>query len=85
MALFNFKCTNCDKEFDKFLSITDYKLPESEPCPSCGEIKVQKVISSPTMFQFDKHIKTDDSFKDLLKQIGKNNKGSTVNQNFGES
>lgn len=85
MALFNFKCLACDKEFDKFLSIANYKLPESEPCPSCGELKVQKIISSPSMFQFDKHIKTDDSFKDLLKQIGKNNKGSTVNQNFGES
>lgn len=85
MALFNFKCTNCDKEFDKFLSIANYKLPESEPCPSCGELKVQKIISPPNMFQFDKNIKADDNFRDLLKQIGKNNKGSTIETKFGGS
>lgn len=85
MALFDYSCSNCKHTFDKFLSIADYKIPETEPCPSCGKIEVQKVISSPTMFQFDKHMRTDDSFRDILKQIGKNNKGSTVNQNFGES
>lgn len=37
------------------------------------------------MIQFDRNVKADDTFRDILKQIGKNNKGSTISQNFGGS
>ena len=84
MALYVYRC-ECNHEFDKFLSIANYKQPESEPCPSCGELKVTKQIQSPNMIQFDRNIKADDTFRDILKQIGKNNKHSTVNTNFGGS
>ena len=84
MALYVYRC-ECNHEFDKFLSIANYKQPESEPCPSCGELKVTKQIQSPNMIQFDRNIKADDTFRDILKQVGKNNKHSTVNTNFGGS
>lgn len=37
------------------------------------------------MIQFDRNVKADDTFRDILKQIGKNNKGSTIETKFGGS
>lgn len=65
--------------------MSNYKQPESENCPNCAKLEVQKIISPPNMFQFDKNIKTDDTFRDLLTQIGKNNKHSTIDPVFGGS
>lgn len=84
MPIYVYRC-DCNHEFERFLSIANYKQPESEPCPSCGELKVLKQIQPPNMIQFDKNIKTDDTFRDILKQIGKNNKHSTIDEHFGGS
>ena len=35
------------------------------------------------MVQWDKQVKPDDTFRDLLRQIKKNNKHSTLDDNFG--
>lgn len=48
-------------------------------------MKVLKEIQSPNMIQFDRNIKADDSFRDILKQIGKNNKHSNIDPTFGGS
>lgn len=37
------------------------------------------------MIQFDRNIKADDTFRDILKQIGKNNKHSNIDSTFGGS
>lgn len=85
MPLYNFNCTSCNNKFERFLSVANYKQPESENCPSCGEMKVLKEIQSPNMIQFDRNIKADDTFRDILKQIGKNNKHSNIDEKFGGS
>lgn len=85
MPIYNYSCRSCKHEFDKFLSVANYKQPESENCPNCDKLEVQKIISPPNMFQFDKNIKTDDTFRDLLTQIGKNNKHSNIDPTFGGS
>ncbi len=84
MPLYLYSCV-CNHKFERFLSVSNYKQPESEPCPSCNEMKVTKQIQAPNMIQFDRNIKADDSFRDILKQIGKNNKGSTIDTKFGGS
>lgn len=48
-------------------------------------MKVLKEIQSPNMIQFDRNVKADDTFRDILKQIGKNNKHSNVDEKFGGS
>lgn len=85
MPLYLYSCQKCKDKFERFLSVANYKQPELEPCPSCNEMGVLKEIQSPNMIQFDRNIKTDDTFRDILKQIGKNNKHSTIDENFGGS
>lgn len=83
MPIFDYKCNKCNHEFDKLLSISSRELPLSEPCPSCNEITVVRVINGVGLVQWNKTMQPDNTFKDLLKQIGKNNKGSDINTHFG--
>lgn len=47
MPLYDYKCTSCDFEFEKLLSITRCDEPVSIECPSCYKRTVIKVICSP--------------------------------------
>ncbi len=42
MPTYDYKCTSCDHEFEKFQSITAEPIKE---CPECGDHTVQKMVS----------------------------------------
>lgn len=44
MPTYDFKCRNCDYDIELFLKMADYEKPTLEPCPSCGQIKVEQVL-----------------------------------------
>lgn len=48
MPLYDFKCSQCDFIFERKLSMLDYKLPETEPCPKCDQTRcITQIISAP--------------------------------------
>ena len=45
---YNYKCKACTHEFERMLPMDDRKIPEGEPCPSCGkEDTVVQQIGAP--------------------------------------
>lgn len=83
MPIYEFACSSCNHTFDRFLSIANYKQPESEPCPECTELSILKHAGRINMVQWEKNLKPDETFRDLLRQIKKNNKHSTLDDKFG--
>jgi len=82
MALYDFKCSECGHIFERSLKIKDRKTPESEPCPECGEMKVTSVILQAVQMADPCRIgitKIPQGFTDVLKQVKKGNKNSTIN------
>jgi putative FmdB family regulatory protein len=43
MPTYDFRCLNCGKRFDVFLSFSDYEKAEIK-CSFCGSVKVQRKI-----------------------------------------
>jgi putative FmdB family regulatory protein len=83
MPLYDYKCSKCEHIFEKFKSISNMEQPCSEPCPSCNELNtVQKMVNGVGLVQWEKNLRPDDTFTDLLKQVKKNNKHSTIDEKF---
>jgi len=36
MPTYEYRCSDCEHHFEKYLSMKDNKQPEGEPCPECG-------------------------------------------------
>lgn len=81
MPMYSYVCEACNHGFDKSLKIADRKQPESEPCPNCGEKKVQHTITGTTIVAGVNHVysKIPDGFRDILKNVKKHNPRSTIN------
>lgn len=78
MPLYVYMC-ECNHKFDKMLSISNRKQPESEPCPKCNENKVKQAITGVGSVLFEPSMyKPRGEFRELLQQIKKNNHGSTM-------
>jgi putative FmdB family regulatory protein len=46
MPMYEYECTACGHRFERIRKFSD---PPIEECPSCGEPKVQKLLSSPAI------------------------------------
>jgi putative FmdB family regulatory protein len=46
MPMYEYECTACGHRFERIRKFSD---PPIEECPSCGESKVQKLMSSPAI------------------------------------
>ena len=83
MPTYDYACDNCDNVFEEQLSIADRKLPEGR-CMECNDGDVRQLIGVP-LFAYDNIAskghskKTPDWMKDRLKDIKKNQPGSTMN------
>jgi putative regulatory protein, FmdB family len=50
MPLYDYQCSQCNFLFERKLPMSDYKLPESDPCPECNKIEcVTQVITAPAI------------------------------------
>lgn len=82
MPSYDYKCSQCEHVFNKILSISDRNIPIESTCPNCDSIGTisQKLGATP---MGDPHrmgrIKPPDGFNEVLRNIKKGNKGSTIN------
>lgn len=79
MPLYEYKCAECEYIFSEIKSISERKIPESLPCPSCKtEGKIQQVISSVPMADAVRlgRKKPDEGFRDVMREIKKKTPGA---------
>jgi putative FmdB family regulatory protein len=82
MPLYQYECGSCKEEFDKFISIANREVPTTEPCPKCQAMDVRKSITKQGLTLWETNLRPDDTFTDILKQVQKKNKGSTMDEKF---
>ena len=77
MPTYQYLCQLCGHEFDALRKIADRHIPETEPCPSCGEKAVEFKISAPLNSFADPvrlgRIKPNQDFRETMKHIKKGN------------
>ena len=83
MPIYDYVCKKCNHLFDRKLSMSDNKLPESEPCPSCNEVgSVLQYIGAPPGIHSGEGIvasaKIDGGFREVIQKIKANNPGHTL-------
>ncbi|MDP7365772.1 MAG: zinc ribbon domain-containing protein [Candidatus Pacebacteria bacterium] len=81
MPTYQYKCDDCEIEFEETLRIADRKTPVGKLCGTCGKGKIQQVPQSPSMMYtmrdgFRRH--TSDGFKDRMKEIHRSTPGSQL-------
>lgn len=76
---YDYQCKSCQFVFERKVPLADRLVPESEPCPECGEMRVKQAILSvtPSMVASMEN-KVPKDFKDFLKGVKKANPGSTI-------
>lgn len=81
IAIYQYKCMRCSNVFDRVLSMKDNKLPESEPCPSCGNYEVLQYHGGAPMIHSGQGIvgKVNSDLKNHLENI-KNSKAKYFTQ-----
>ena len=83
MPLYDFRC-ECGHTWEASYTIAQRDAPLSEPCPSCQRTgHVERYL--PTgghggfCYTMERGVKAPDAFKDVLRNIKKNHRGSTIN------
>jgi putative FmdB family regulatory protein len=72
MPTYDYTCLNCEHTFERLLRIDDRKIPTEEPCPNCGQNKIESCLSAPSLvspFRIDGLKKPSPQFKDRISQI----------------
>lgn len=70
--IYDYQCLGCNHVFSKKLPISDYKKPCGEPCPECGENRVERKIGAAS-FSANPNLKDKrpDGWKDVLSRAHK--------------
>ena len=80
MPTYQYKCNECENEFEEIHRIADREVPVDKLCGICGRGKIQLIPQIPSMISmrgsWRQH--TSDGWKDRLKEIKRNNPGSTL-------
>jgi len=81
MPFYDFGCSECSYEFEKFKTMAEYDAPLSEPCPSCYKVGyITRLISGaeicdPVSVGVRKVPK---GYNEVVKNIKKNYPGNTI-------
>ena len=81
MPIYNYRCDECHYEWEEQRTIAERNLPLDDLCPDCGAVAtIEKFLPSfnGLCYTVDGVGKTPDTFNDLLKNIKKNHRGSTI-------
>ena len=85
MPFYNYECSECSHEFEKFKTIAEYDVPLSEPCPSCYKVGyISRLIGSPRQMEgrflesTPGRPKPSKSFNDLLHNMNKTVPGANI-------
>ena len=85
MPTYDYRCVQCELEFEKFLSISRREEPTKEVCSTCGgEITIKPAAP---LFAYDnitsrssvKNHRVDREFRDRLIDIKKSHHGAEMN------
>ena len=83
MPLYDFVCNACGLVVtDMALKIDERHIPLSLPCPSCGKTDcIERLAAAPGVsYSINRGgLKTPQGFKEVLKDIKKRHRGSTIN------
>jgi putative FmdB family regulatory protein len=84
MPFYDYSCSSCNHTFEKKFSISERKIPESEPCPECNQLTVTQAIlnANEHIYGIGAEAKNNaGGFKDVLTKIHERSKhmGSTLN------
>ena len=78
MPRYDFRCRNCRAEWEEDLKIADRDLPVNETCVKCEEKGfVERYLPSAPVWGREVK-KTPAAFKDLMNNIKKNHRHSTI-------
>lgn len=80
MAVYEYICTKCGVESERFLSMANRKQPEEQPCPECGGVVRQAILNAPPLGDPVKLgvTKLPGGFNDVIKGIKNANRNSTI-------
>lgn len=82
MPQYDFQCTKCGFTVtDVQLPIDQRDYPTTQKCPQCKKKKcIERCIAAPGVSYTVNRggLKTPESFKDILRSIKKNHRGSTI-------
>lgn len=73
MPTYNFKCNNCETEFEVFCKMNER---ESQICPNCGSLNYQSHFSTPLAIGDPVRLgvrTVDGGFREVLSRIGSAN------------
>lgn len=83
MPNYDYQCAACEFTItDVQLPIAGRNIPCEEPCPRCGvEHSIERLFAAPVVSYTTNRggLKTPEAFKDILRNIKKQNYGSTIN------
>jgi len=83
MPFYQYRCQQCNTEFEKRLPITDHSLPTKDPCPNCNTYNIEQYVSAVNIgdpVRLGIH-KADSAFRrEVLGKIKKGNPGSYVDK-----
>lgn len=71
MPLYQYQCKKCNHFFEEIYIYSKRDFPTKNPCPSCGEVEVERAIGTPAISDPIKMgMKgTDGGFKEVLSKI----------------
>ena len=86
MPRYDYRCEECQHTWEEDHKIADRDLPIGKPCPECGKEKcVEKYLPSAQGLCYTADSgkpKVPETFKDLLRNIKKNNPRSHIGTGY---
>jgi putative FmdB family regulatory protein len=82
MPRYNYRCVECEHTWEEDHTIAERDIPTGKPCPKCGKPAIEKYLPSTTGLCYTAESgrpKTSDAFKDILRNIKKQHRGSQIN------
>ena len=76
MPTYDYKCSECGHQFERFLSISRRLEPESEECPECKKENVKLYITG-EFRSTQPEFKPPEQLNEFLKVLKKNTKGAS--------
>jgi putative FmdB family regulatory protein len=80
MPTYDYECQKCKHHFVLITKIDDRNIAETEPCPECQEVAVEKLMTAPG-FADPVRIgirRPDGGFSEVLQKIHHSNRGSDL-------
>ena len=84
MPTYEYQCEKCLHYFTRNVTIPNRNQPEEEPCPSCAEQAIKKVMLNAPALGDAVRLRVrrpDNGFREVLQKIHEKTPGSTLNNN----